>query len=76
MVIEWFFTSVFPAIETCYQNVAVMAVWKKKILVAVISSIPLSIWNSYRLLQIVIEHFYGSLTGLQTSLRILLSFAT
>ena len=30
LVIEWFFTSVSLAMETRYQNLAVMAVWRKR----------------------------------------------
>ena len=41
LVIEWFFTSLSLAIETRYQNMSVMAVWRRRwkrhILVAVIN---------------------------------------
>ena len=30
LLIEWFFTSVSLAIETRYQNMAVMAVWQRR----------------------------------------------
>ena len=30
LVIEWFFTSVSLAIETRYQNIAIMAVWQRR----------------------------------------------
>ena len=54
LVIEWFFTSASLAIETRYQNMAVMAVWrrqwKRHILVAVFNTIPLAVWNSTCLL--------------------------
>ncbi|PFX13399.1 hypothetical protein AWC38_SpisGene22515 [Stylophora pistillata] len=50
LVIEWFFTSVSLAIETHYQNMAVMAVWRKRwirhILVAIINAVPLAVWSS------------------------------
>ena len=50
LVIEWFFTSVSLAIETRYQNMAVMAVWqrrwKRHILVAIVCVLPLAIWTS------------------------------
>ena len=54
MVIEWFFTSVSLAIETRYQNIAVMAVWqrrwKRHISVAVAVSISLAFWVGESLL--------------------------
>ena len=57
LVIEWFFTSVSLAIETRYQNLAVMAVWgrrwKRHILVAVVNIIPLAIYTSEDLSQLV-----------------------
>ncbi|KAL9956404.1 hypothetical protein ACROYT_G037878 [Oculina patagonica] len=50
LVIEWFFTSVSLAIETHYQNMAVMAVWRRRwkrhILVAVVNAVPIAIWTS------------------------------
>ena len=59
LVIEWFFTSVSLAIETRYQNIAVMAVWqrrwKRHILVAVVTIMSLSPWVSSNLLDIVHE---------------------
>ena len=61
LVIEWFFTSVSLAIETHYQNIAVMAVWRRRwkrhILVAVVNAVPLAIWTSSNLLVIVHERF-------------------
>ena len=60
LVIEWFFTSVSLAIETRYQNIAVMAVWqrrwKRHILVAVIVTIPTAVWVSESLLDLAHEH--------------------
>ena len=57
LVIEWFFTSVSLAIETRYQNLAVMAVWgrrwKRHILVAVVNIIPLAVYTSEDLSQLV-----------------------
>ena len=57
LVIEWFFNSVSLAIETRYQNIAVMAVWRKRwkrhIVVAVANLVPFGIWTTARLLQIV-----------------------
>ena len=56
LVIEWFFTSVSLAIETRYQNIAVMTVWqrrwKRHISVAVVVSISLAIWVSESLLNL------------------------
>ena len=50
LVIEWLFTSISLAIETRYQNLAVMAVWRKAwrrdILVAVLNVLPLAAWAS------------------------------
>ena len=61
LVIEWFFTSVSLAIETRYQNMAVMAVWRKQwkrhILVAVVNVLPVAIWTSGNLLAVVHGRF-------------------
>ena len=61
LVIEWFFTSVSLAIETRYQNMAVMAVWrsqwKRHILVAIVNVFPVAIWTSENLLLIVHDRF-------------------
>ena len=50
LVIEWFFTSVSLAIETRYQNIAVMAVWgrrwKRHILVAIVNVVLVAIWTT------------------------------
>ncbi|XP_068702718.1 uncharacterized protein [Montipora foliosa] len=60
VVIEWFFTSLSLAIETHYQNMAVMAVWRKKwkrhMLVAVVNAVALAIWASGYLIDILQEH--------------------
>ena len=65
LVIEWFFTSVSLAIETRYQNMAVMAVWlkrwKKHICVAISNGIPFTMWASTSLLVIVHERFQEAL---------------
>ena len=56
LAIEWFFTSISLAIETHYQNMAVMAVWqrrwKKHILVAVVNAVPIAIWASGTMLNV------------------------
>ena len=61
LVIEWFFTSVSLAIETRYQNIAVMAVWqrrwKRHILVAVVVTISTAVWVSESLLDLAHERF-------------------
>ena len=61
LVIEWFFTSMSLAIETRYQNMAVMAVWRRRwkrhILVAVFSIIPIAVWNSSCLLVLLRARF-------------------
>ena len=63
LVIEWFFTSVSLAIETRYQNMAVVAVWRRRwkrhILVAVVNAVPLALWTSINLLVIIHERFPG-----------------
>ena len=57
LVIEWFFTSVSLAIETRYQNLAVMAVWQKRwkrhLLVAIVNVVPLTIYTSEYLLELI-----------------------
>ena len=61
LVIEWFFTSVSLAIETHYQNMPVMAVWRRRwkrhTLVAVVNVLPIAIWTSANLLEIVRGNF-------------------
>ena len=61
LVIEWFFTSVSIAIETRYQNMPIMAVWRKQwrrhVTVAVANMVLISVWSSYALLTAVQERF-------------------
>ncbi|XP_044182372.1 uncharacterized protein LOC122963120 [Acropora millepora] len=61
LVIEWFFSSVSLTIVTRYQNMAAMAVWRKRwkrhILVALVNTVPLALWTSKYLLQIVSRRF-------------------
>ena len=61
LVIEWFSTSVSLAIETRYQNIAVMAVWqrrwKRHISVAVVVTISTAVWVSENLLHLAHERF-------------------
>ena len=61
LAIEWFFTGVSLAIETRFQNIAVMAVWRKRwkrhILVAVTNLVPLAIWTTANLLEFVDGRF-------------------
>ena len=61
LVIEWFFTSVSLAIETHYQNIAVMAVWqrrwKRHILMAVVATMSSALWISANLLDMAHERF-------------------
>lgn len=63
LVIEWFFTAMSLAIETRYQNMAVMAVWqrrwKRHILVAIISVVLLALWTSVKLLVTIHARFHG-----------------
>ena len=61
LAIEWFFTGVSLAIETRFQNIAVMAVWRKRwkrhILVAMTNLVPLVIWTTANLLEVVHKRF-------------------
>ena len=61
LVIEWFFTSVSLAIETRYQNIAVMAVWRRRwkrhFLIATITSAVVALWSTKYLLPIVHDRF-------------------
>ena len=61
LVIEWFFTSVSLAVETRYQNIAVMAVWqrrwKRHILMAVVTTMSSALWVSSNLLDMAHERF-------------------
>ena len=61
LVIEWFFTSMSLAIETRYQNMAVMAIWrqrwKRHVLVAGYNTLPLAVWNSSCLLMLLRARF-------------------
>ena len=61
LVIEWFFTSASLAIETRYQNIAVMAVWrtrwKRHFLIATITSAVLALWSTKCHLPIVHDRF-------------------
>ena len=61
LVIEWFFTSMSLAIETRYQNMAVMAVWRRRwkrhVLVAFYNILPLAVWNSSCLLMLLRARF-------------------
>ena len=61
LVIEWFFTSVSLAIETRYQNIAVMAVWqrrwKRHVLLAVATTMSSALWVSANLLDMAHEVF-------------------
>ncbi|XP_078368580.1 uncharacterized protein LOC144652448 [Oculina patagonica] len=66
LVIEWFFTSMSLAIETRYQNMAVMAVWgrqwKRHFLVSVVTTVPVAVWSSTNLWEIVHGRFNESLS--------------
>ena len=61
LVIEWFFSSLSLAIETRYQNMAVMAVWRRRwkrhISVAIVTVLSVGIWTSVNLLVMVHERF-------------------
>ena len=66
LAIEWFFTSMSLAIETRYQNMAVMAVWrrqwKRHILVSAFNTVPLAVWNSSCLLILLYSRFHVSVS--------------
>ena len=61
LVIEWFFISVSLAIETRYQNMAVMAIWrcewKRHTLVAILNVLFIGVWIIVNLLDVVHGHF-------------------
>ena len=54
LTIEWFFASLSLAIETRYQNLPVMAVWrrrwKKHIVVAIVNAVVMASWLSSSLI--------------------------
>ena len=54
LAIEWVFNSVSLAIETRYQNMAVMAVWRRRwrrhILAAIVNAVPIALLTSGYLL--------------------------
>ena len=61
LVIEWFSSSLSLTIVTRYQNMAAMAVWRKRwkrhILVALVNTVPLALWLSRYLMQIISRRF-------------------
>ena len=61
LLIEWFFSSASLAIETRYQNMPVMAVWrrqwKRHILVAIVHTVPIALFLSGNLLSVLHELF-------------------
>ena len=63
LMIEWLFSSVSLAIVTRYQNMAAMAVWRKRwkrhLLVALVNTVPLAPWTSKYISQIISERFDG-----------------
>lgn len=65
LAIEWFFTSVSIAIETRYQNMPVMAVWRKRwrrhILVALINAMAITVWTCTYLFSTVKDRFCSDL---------------
>ena len=52
--IEWFFSGMSLAVETHYQNRPVIAVWrrqwKRHLMVAIMSAVPIAVWTSSSLL--------------------------
>ena len=61
LAIEWFFTSVSIVIETRYQNMPVMAVWRKRwrryIIVGMINMLMICLWTGQHLLTTVNYRF-------------------
>ena len=61
LVIEWLFTTMSLAIERRFQNLAVMAIWRKDwrrhILVAVLNLLPLAVWASQAFFPLVLARF-------------------
>nr|XP_058961348.1 uncharacterized protein LOC131788279 [Pocillopora verrucosa] len=61
LVIEWFFTGVSLAIETRFQNIAVMAVWRKRwkrhIFVAMANLFLIALWKTETFLEDVHGRF-------------------
>ena len=59
LAIEWFFTSVSIAIETRYQNLPIIAVWRKTwkrhILVAFINAVVIAVWVSSKLMMMAVK---------------------
>ena len=66
LAIEWVFNSVSLAIETRYQNVAVMAVWRRRwrrhILVAIVNAVPIALLASGNLLDTLHNRFGETLS--------------
>ena len=66
LAIEWVFNSVSLAIETRYQNVAVMAVWRRRwrrhILVAIVNAVPIALLTSGNLLDTLHNRFGETLS--------------
>ena len=54
LAIEWFFSSLSLAIETRYQNMPVIAVWRRRwkrhIVLAIINAVVIAMWLSSRLI--------------------------
>ena len=67
LAIEWVFNSVSLAIETRYQNMPVMAIWRRRwkrhILVAIVNAVPMALWTSTNLLDILHGRFTEISTG-------------
>ena len=67
LAIEWVFNSVSIAIETRYQNMPVMAIWRRRwkrhILVAIVNAVPMALWSSTNLLDILHGRFTEISTG-------------
>ena len=64
LVIEWLFNSMSITIETRYQNMAVMTVWRRRwkrhISVAIVTAVTVALWNNGHLLIILRERFKES----------------
>ncbi|XP_044175095.1 uncharacterized protein LOC114969680 [Acropora millepora] len=64
LLIEWFFTSLSVAIGTRYQNMAVIAIWRRRwkrhILVAIVNAVPMAMWTASNLLTVVDNRFHDA----------------
>ena len=67
LAIEWFFIALSIMIATRYQNMPLMAIWRRKwkrhIVLAIIMAVSIANWTSTNLLEIVHERFINDSTN-------------